>query len=286
MPRLLSNGEMSSGVRPAAGPRRHDPWVQNGAPRSPDDAAAIQRFDQRMALPLVVSAVVPLFMLPGGNYPWLAAAVFISSWVVFIVDLVFHTRHKFHFLRTWIGRFDLAVVVLTAPWFLVLPEQAKFVMLVRLARLARIVMATGNARRLFERVGRVALISIAIVFIGAAVAYRAEHPVNPEFATFGDALWWSIVTLTTVGYGDVVPVTTAGRIDGAMIMVTGVGVLGALAGSMASFFRLGGGDTTPSAPVASGSDHTADDVVIELQALRGQVERLTDTVASLERPSS
>jgi len=47
--------------------------------------------------------------------------------------------------------------------------------------------------------------------IGSLVAYHAEHPVNPEFATVGDALWRGIVTVTTVGYGDIVPKTTTGR---------------------------------------------------------------------------
>ena len=99
-------------------------------------------------------------------------------------------------------------------------------------------MATRGARRLFERLGRVALVAVAVVFVGAAVAYRAEHATNPGFATYGDSLWWAIVTLTTVGYGDIVPKTTAGRVDGIMIMITGISVLGLLAGSMASFFRL------------------------------------------------
>ena len=75
-------------------------------------------------------------------------------------------------------------------------------------------------------------------FVGAAMGYYAEHPTNPEFATFGDAIWWATVTLTTVGYGDIVPITTAGRFDGAAIMFMGVALLGLLAGSLASFFGL------------------------------------------------
>jgi len=75
-------------------PRRHDRTVKNGDPRTPADAAAIQHFDSRMAVPVVLSAVVPLFLLPNGSYPWLAAAVFIVSWVVFLVDLLFHVRHR------------------------------------------------------------------------------------------------------------------------------------------------------------------------------------------------
>jgi voltage-gated potassium channel len=133
-------------------------------------------------------------------------------------------------------------------------------------------MATRGARRLFERLGRVALVALVVVVLGAAVAYRAEHPTNPGFATYGDALWWAIVTLTTVGYGDIVPKTTAGRFDGVMIMITGVAVLGVLAGSLASFFRI---PTTP-----AGSSEPAVPPR-ELTELRDQVSRLADEVARL-----
>ena len=235
-------------------------------------------FNQRMAFPIILAAVIPLFLLPGGTYPLLAAIVFIAAWLVFVVDFVVHERRLVHYLHTWLGRFDLAVVVLTAPWFLLIgPADSKFLLLIRLARLSRVLMATRGARRLFERLGRVALVALAVVVVGAAVGYRAEHATNPGFATFGDALWWAIVTITTVGYGDIVPKTTAGRVDGVMIMITGVGVLGLLAGSLASFFHLQTGtshtDSDPEAQVRVSSD--------ELDALRAQVSRLVDEIAHL-----
>ena len=217
---------------------------QVGGPRTLDDAEALARFDKRMALPLIAGAVLPLFLLPeGGDFPILATAVFIAAWLVFVVDLVVYERRRVRYLQTWLGRFDLTVVVLTAPWFLIVgPVDSKFVMLIRLARIARLVMAGRGARLLFERLGKVALVAAGAVVIGAATAYRAEHATNPGFATFGDALWWGIVTLTTVGYGDIVPHTTAGRVTGVMIMITGISVLGLLAGSMAGFFGI---DDTP-----------------------------------------
>ena len=138
-------------------------------------------------------------------------------------------------------------------------------------------MAGTGARRLAERLGRVIIIAAAVVIIGAAAAYRAEHPTNPEFATFGDSVWWAIVTLTTVGYGDIVPETPAGRFTGVLIMVAGVGILGVLAGSLASFFRVGGSESeTP-----DGNETSTTDLTTEVTQLHTQVAALTQEISRL-----
>jgi voltage-gated potassium channel len=255
---------------------------RNGEPRSPKDAATLARFNDRMTIPIILSAVIPLFLLPGGAHEALVAGIFIVSWLVFLVDLVVHERHRVRYLSTWLGRFDLFVVIFTAPWFLFIGTGfGKFAVVMRLARVARLVMATRGARRLFSRLGAVSLVALGVVFVGAAVGYRAEHATNAEFKTYGDALWWAVVTLTTVGYGDIVPKTTAGRVDGVMIMVVGIGILGLLAGSLASFFgfgkKLGG---------ASDDPPPSDDVATELSELRLQVTRLADEVARMTPPPS
>jgi voltage-gated potassium channel len=130
----------------------------------------------------------------------------------------------------------------------------------------------------------VAIFAGIVLLVGAAIAYHAEHATNPGFATFGDALWWGIVTLTTVGYGDIVPETTAGRAAGVMIMVSGVAVLGMLAGSLASFFRLDArkdGETSATATVGTGA---RDAVAAELALLRAQIAYLAAEIARL-RPT-
>ena len=76
-----------------------------------------------------------------------------------------------------------------------------------------------------------------MLLFGSWMAYVAEHPANPEFANFGDSLWWGIVTLTTVGYGDIVPETTKGRTAAVFLMLTGIGTLGVISGTLASAFR-------------------------------------------------
>jgi hypothetical protein len=113
-------------VRRSTRPKRHDHVVTDclptpgpGQARSAEDGEALARFDQRVALPLIISAVVLLLLLPGGAHSLLVA--------------------------------------------------------------------------------------VGVVFVGAAVGYRAEHATNPGFQTFGDPLRWAIVTLTTVGTGTSCP---------------------------------------------------------------------------------
>jgi voltage-gated potassium channel len=110
-------------------------------------------------------------------------------------------------------------------------------LVLRLGRLARVILVGTKSpamKRLIGRLGEPALVVTVAVFVSAAIVQRAEGP--PRFATYGDSLWWAVVTVTTVGYGDIVPQTTEGRVVAAMLMFTGVALLGTVAASLASFF--------------------------------------------------
>ena len=264
-----------------------------GRPRSDRDASVVATFDRYMRIPIVLAALLPLIVVPesGGL---VGALVGVISWLVFLVDYIVYERRLFKYTSTWLGRFDLTVVVLTAPWYLLPGAQAgSFVVILRLARLARVVMASKGAKRLLERLGRVGLVALGVLFVCSAIAYHAEHATNPEFATFGDSLWWGIVTLTTVGYGDIVPKTPLGRWAAVCIMFTGVAVIGVLAGSLASFFRFDGSTddqpgSEPDAPAGAPSPQVSstDVLALEIAQLRSQLEHLTALLAgrSTEEP--
>ena len=81
------------------------------------------------------------------------------------------------------------------------------------------------------------VIMIGLVFFAASLMYLAERHVQPEdFGSIPAALWWAITTLTTVGYGDVVPITTAGKIIGGCVMVFGLAFFAIPIGIIASGF--------------------------------------------------
>ena len=74
---------------------------------------------------------------------------------------------------------------------------------------------------IIRAVRMVAVIALSL----AAIAAVFEWAVDPGIGSFRDSLWWAIVTVTTVGYGDVVPTSTAGRLVGALLMLAGVSAI-------------------------------------------------------------
>jgi len=79
---------------------------------------------------------------------------------------------------------------------------------------------------------------LMLISVAASVTYLAEHKAQPEaFASIPHALWWAVITMTTIGYGDVVPMTLIGRICAAVIGIVSVGMVALPAGILASGFN-------------------------------------------------
>ena len=230
-------------------------------------------WDRRIHLPIVLAAVLPIVLglSRASEDSGIAIAVNVVAWLVFVADLGVHMRLVHRYLRTGVGVFDLAIVVITAPWFLI-PGfgGSQILVIARLGRLARLVVASPGARKALQRLGQVGIVAVAMLLLGSWIAYTAENPTNPGFATFGDALWWGIVTLTTVGYGDIVPYTEKGRLAGVFLMITGLATLGVLSGTMASFFRTSAssaGGSASAEPESAAADDDLDEVRQQLAAI-------------------
>ena len=77
-------------------------------------------------------------------------------------------------------------------------------------------------------------VSIGVVLIGGSIEWLLERDApQGTLGSWGDGLWWALTTLTTTGYGDHVPVTLAGRVVAAVVMVTGVAIIGGVAAAIA-----------------------------------------------------
>lgn len=112
----------------------------------------------------------------------------------------------------------------------------RFLRIFRLLRrsraLARFAEAFMEARSELMVFGTTAFI---MLFIAAAGIYQFEHEAQPEvFSSIPESLWWAVVTLTTVGYGDVYPITPLGRLFTGLVMIIGLGVVAGLTGVIAS----------------------------------------------------
>lgn len=199
---------------------------------------------------IVCAALVPIvvaFASQGSDDPFLV--INIVSWLIFVADLVVHIRWHPGYLRTGFGRFDTVIVVLTFPWYLIPGLGSTSVLgIARLGRILRLVLASGSTemlRRLADRLGKAGLYSLVLIIVCSTVVYRVEPP-SSGFVTYGDSLWWAIVTFTTVGYGDLVPETEKGRFVAVLLMLGGVALIGLLSGSLAELF------TTPRAARKAG----------------------------------
>jgi voltage-gated potassium channel len=115
----------------------------------------------------------------------------------------------------------------------------------RLFRLLRILRAFRSTRHLVNHIFKrrtdgaltsAAVIAVLMIIFSSIAILQVEHDPQSNIKTAEDALWWSYVTITTVGYGDKYPVTTEGRLIAVFLMTVGVALFGTFTAFMASWF--------------------------------------------------
>ncbi|MDQ6975472.1 MAG: potassium channel family protein [Mariprofundaceae bacterium] len=174
---------------------------------------------------LILSTLLVLFVsMWEGAAAWMQVASLALFLLFFVLDA--HASGDWmHYLRkNW---FDLFLIVIMTMPLLRLLMLFNLVGLLPAIRIGSLVHM--HRKRLLDLIVfsqdsfPVAMALVCtLIFIFGLAGYAFEHAVNPAFATLDDALWWAVVTLTTVGYGDIVPMTGGGRIVAVLNMVFGV----------------------------------------------------------------
>ena len=189
-----------------------------------------------------------------------------AVWVAFAIDYLVRLRlsvPRGEFVRT--HKLDLVMVLLP---------------FLRILRVVIIIVRSIRQISTQRIAASILAIAVGVVGIGALVVWRYES-VAPKgnIRTVGDAIWWAIVTTTTVGYGNTYPVTLPGQIVATGIMIIGIGLIGTVSASVASWFVARRNEAVAAETAAHGGDlaglhERLDGLASEQTRIRELLERL------------
>jgi voltage-gated potassium channel len=194
----------------------------------------LQRWQQAVQWPLAAAAVLFLVAYsvevlgaldgPAATVPEI---VIWSTWLLFLVDYVVSLSLAESRGRWFISHlFDLLVVIL---------PMLRPLRLLRLVTLFSVLQRTSGAAFRGRIILYVAVASGLLVYVAALAMLDAERGGGGGIQSFGDALWWAFVTITTVGYGDLAPTTAVGRLIAVGIMIGGIALIGVVTATLASW---------------------------------------------------
>ncbi len=193
---------------------------------------------------IIASAVIiALETLPDLS-PAMNSFLVMSEFVIlciFVVEYVLRLTCSESPLRYAFSFWGLVDFVAIVPALLFLFPDLTSVRALRLLRILRI-LKLFKANRALDRIARAVkraraefgiffFIAVVALYLAAVGIYHFEHEAQPDgFSSIPESLWWAIATLTTVGYGDVYPITTGGRLFTGMVLLIGIGIVAVPAG--------------------------------------------------------
>jgi voltage-gated potassium channel len=204
------------------------------ADASDEPKTPLERWQKRAEVPLasvglvfLLSATIDVIFQPHGKWDWVVPTLDGATWLVFFVE--FWIRFRLADTRKrWLLRHAIEFVIILVP-------------ALRAFQIARVAMSFNALRRLSSSAfrGQVVLYTafgaLLLVWAASLGVLRAERGHNDEFHNIGDALWWAISTITTVGYGDTTPKMMLGRLWAAALMLGAIGLVASITAAFASF---------------------------------------------------
>ena len=234
-----------------------------------------RRYEELSQWPLVLLALLFVasyawgVLRPDLPHPLLLTlrVVTVLAWPVFLADYGLRLAladHRWRFVRqNWVD--GLAVL-------LPLLRPLRVLSLVRVARVLDRRLTTSLHGRV---AAYVTLTASLVVFMASLAVLDAERGAPGASITgYGDAVWWALTTITTVGYGDEYPVTGEGRLVAVLLMVSGIALLGVVTAAVASWFV---GRVAEAAQAQDDADDAA--LLVEVRELADEVRRLRAELA-------
>lgn len=234
--------------------------------------AVYQIFIVLLALVSIVLVILDLcgkISLASGALFWIDTTILIIFAVDYIVRFIF-SKEKWNFFKKNI--FDLLAIIPFNSIF----SFFRFARVFRITKLTKLAKVTKFARltALFGRFGARAkkfLHTNGFIYVlytsGVLILISSIIMMYTEGKSFFDALWWSIVTVTTVGYGDISPETNVGRVMAIILMLFGIGFISMLTGTITSFFATKATENTPTPESTELEDIIADMNSVERQKM-------------------
>ena len=151
---------------------------------------------------------------------------------------VYSAPNRLKFLFSFWGLVDIIALI---PYYLGLPADLREIRVLRFLSLLKYEPASKNISVAFNRIKKeliiFSILAVFILYISAVGIYHFENPAQPDkFPDIFHSMWWAVATLTTVGYGDVFPITNGGKIFASLVVYVGLGLIALPAGLIGGAF--------------------------------------------------